>query len=52
MLLTQLRRFYDETYPEDMETFIGYFAVFGESGIEIDTTVPLAELIETKVLDH
>ena len=35
-----------------METFIGYFAVFGESGIEIDTTVPLAELIETKVLDH
>lgn len=52
MLLTQLRRFYDETYPEDMETLIGYFAVFGESEIEIDTTVPLAELIETKVLDH
>lgn len=52
MLLTQLRRFYDETYPEDMETFISYFAVFGESGIEIDTTVPIAELIVTKVLDH
>jgi hypothetical protein len=52
LLLTQLRRFYDETYPPDMETLIGYFAVFGESGIEIDTTVPLAELIETKILDH
>lgn len=52
MLLTQLQRFYDETYPESMEKLIGYFAVFGESGIEIDTTVPLAELIETKILDH
>jgi len=52
LLLTQLRRFYAETYPEDMETLISYFAVFGESGIEIDTTVPLAELIETKILDH
>ena len=52
MLLTQLRRFYNETYPEDMETFISYFAVFGESGIEVDTTLPLAELIETKVLDN
>ena len=52
MLLTQLRRFYDETYPEDMETLISYFAVFGESGIEIDTTVPLPELIEAKVLEH
>lgn len=52
MLLNQLQRFYDETYPESMEQLIGYFAVFGESGIEIDTTVPLAELIETKILDH
>lgn len=52
MLLTQLRRFYDETFPENMEILISYFAVFGESRIEIDTTVPLAELIETKVLEH
>lgn len=52
MLLTQLQRFYDETYPESMEKLISYFAVFGESGIEIDTTLPLAELIETKILDH
>ena len=35
-----------------MEILISYFAVFGESGIEIDTTVPLPELIETKILDH
>ena len=52
MLLTQLRRFYDETYPENIETLIGCFAVFGESGIEIDPTVPLPELIETKILEH
>jgi len=52
LLLTQLRRFYEETYPENMEALIGYFAVFGESGIEIDTTVPLSDLIATKILDH
>ncbi len=52
MLLTQLRRFYDETFPESMETLVSYFAVFGESGIEVDTTVPLAELIETEILEH
>ncbi|MBD3801440.1 MAG: DUF234 domain-containing protein [Campylobacterales bacterium] len=52
MLLNQLRRFYNETFPESMEILIVYFAVFGESGIEIDTTVPLPELIETKILDH
>ncbi|MEJ2501388.1 MAG: DUF234 domain-containing protein [Campylobacterales bacterium] len=52
MLLTQFRRFYDETFPESMEILISYFAVFGDSGIEIDTTLPLPELIETEILDH
>jgi len=52
LLLTQLRRFYAETFPETMEIMINYFAVFGESGIEVDTTVPLPELIETEILDH
>lgn len=52
MLLIQLRRFYDETYPDSMETLISYYAVFGESGIEIDTTVPLPDLIETHILEQ
>lgn len=52
LLLTQLRRFYETTYPGNMEKLVAYFAVFGESGIGIDTTVPLEKLIETKVLDH
>lgn len=52
MQLTSLRRFYESTYPENMEALVAYYAVFGESGIEIDATVPLNELITVKVLEH
>lgn len=52
MLLTQLRRFYEVTYPESMEMLISYFAVFGDSGIEIDTSEPIGSLIETDILEH
>lgn len=52
MLLTQLRRFYETTYPDSMEKLVAYFAVFGESGIDVETTVPLSELIEMTVLEH
>lgn len=51
MLLDALRGFYERTYPETFERLIETFAVFGESGIEIDPMLPLADLIETHVLD-
>jgi len=50
--LSALRHFYEATYPENMEALVSYFAVFGESGIEIDATVPLDELISTTILEH
>jgi hypothetical protein len=51
-LLNQFRSFYFRNYPNDMETQIAYFSVFGGLGWYIDTTKPITELIETIVLKN
>lgn len=51
-LLEQFRSFYFRNYPDDMETQIEYFSIFGGLGWEIDTTKPLSFLIEELVLQN
>ncbi|MFT7861192.1 MAG: DUF234 domain-containing protein [Sulfurimonas sp.] len=51
-LLEQFRSFYFKNYPDDMETQIAYFSVFGGLDWEIDTTKDLKELILTLVLEN
>jgi AAA+ ATPase superfamily predicted ATPase len=51
-LLEQFRSFYFKNYPDDMETQISYFAVFGGLEWEIDTTNPITELIQSLILDN
>lgn len=51
-LLEQFRSFYFRNYPDDMETQISYFAVFGGLGWDIDTTKPISTLIQTKILKN
>ena len=51
-LLDQFRSFYFRNFPDDMETQIEYFAVFGGLGLEIDTTKPIAFLIEDLILQN
>jgi len=51
-LLEQFRSFYFQNYPEDMETQISYFAVFGGLDLEIDTSKPLTQLIEELILEN
>lgn len=51
-LVEQFRSFYFQNYPDDMETLITYFAVFGGLDWEIDTTQPLEELIKTLILEN
>ena len=51
-LLTQFRSFYFRNYPEDMETQISYFAVFGGLGWDIDTARPISELIRELILGN
>lgn len=51
-LLEQFRSFYFRNYPDDMETLIEYFAVFGGLGLEIDTTQPINSLIEEFILEN
>jgi hypothetical protein len=51
-LIEQFRSFYFKNYPDDMETQISYFAVFGGLDWHIDTTKPISELIQTLVLDN
>ncbi len=52
LLIDHFRAFYRSTYPEDIETLIRYFAVFGAGGFDIDTTIPIKRLIEEKILDE
>ncbi len=52
MLLDQFRSFYFRNYPDDMEQQIEYFAVFGGLGWEIDTSKPIAYLIEELILQN
>jgi len=51
-LLEQFRSFYFRNYPDDMETQIAYFAVFGGLGWDIDTSKPIETLIQTLILDN
>lgn len=51
-LLEQFRSFYFKNYPDDMETQISYFAVFGGVDWQIDTTKDIKELITTLVLEN
>ncbi len=51
-LLDQFRSFYFRNYPDDMETQIEYFGVFGGLGWEVDTTQPLPKLIERLIFEN
>ena len=51
-LLEQFRSFYFRNYPDDMETQINYFAIFGGLGMEIDTTKSMIFLIEDLILQN
>ena len=51
-LLNQFRSFYFRNYPDDMETQIEYFALFGGLGWDIDTSKPIQYLIEELILQN
>jgi len=51
-LLEQFRSFYFNNFPDDMETQIACFALFGGLDLKIDTTQPLSELIEHVILNN
>lgn len=51
-LLEQFRSFCFQNNAADLETAIKYFAVFGGMGWSVDTTKPLDELIEEKILKN
>ncbi len=51
-LLEQFRTFYFKNYPEDMETQIAYFSVFGGVDWQIDTSLPIELLIEKLILQN
>jgi hypothetical protein len=51
-LLEQFRSFYVRNYPDDMEIQIEYFAIFGGTGWEIDTSKPMQFLIQELVLEN
>lgn len=51
-LLEQFRSFYFRNYPDDMETQIDYFSVFGGLGWDIDTSKPMITLVRTLILEN
>jgi uncharacterized protein len=51
-LLQQFRSFYFQNSPKNLEEAIEYFAIFGGMGWSVDTSKPLIELIESKVLKN
>ena len=51
-LLGQFRLFYFKNYPQDMETQISYFAVFGGLNWQIDTTQDILSLIKSLILKN
>jgi len=51
-LLEQFRSFYFRNYPDDMESQIEYFAIFGGLGWDIDTSKPIQFLIEDLILEN
>jgi len=50
--LEQFRSFYFQNNPKDIEVAIEYFSIFGGMGWSVDTSKPLLELIESKVLKN
>lgn len=50
LLLKQFRSFCYQNKATDIEKAIEYFAVFGGMGWDVDLSLPLDELIETKIL--
>ncbi len=51
-LLNQFRSFYFRNFPDDMETMIEYFSVFGGLGWKVDTTKPISTLIRELILEN
>ncbi|TKI68769.1 DUF234 domain-containing protein [Sulfurimonas crateris] len=51
-LLEQFRSFYSRNYPDDMETQIEYFSIFGGLGWELDTTKEIDSLVEELILNN
>jgi len=51
-LLEQFRAFYYRNFPNDMETQITYFAVFGGIDLEVDTTKAIDVLIKELILEN
>ena len=51
-LLQQFRSFYFRNYPNSLEENIEYFSIFGGMGWEIDTDIPIFELVEVLILDN
>lgn len=52
LLYKQFRSFCYQNKAEDIEKAIEYFAVFGGTGWDVDLSVSLDELIETKILNN
>ena len=52
LLSKQFRSFCFQNKADDLEKAIEYFAVFGGTGWDVDLSVPLDELIETKILNN
>ncbi|MBU0720825.1 DUF234 domain-containing protein [bacterium] len=52
MLIDQFRSFYFRNFPDDMETQIEYFSVFGGLGWDVDTSKPILSLIEELILQN
>lgn len=51
-LLEQFRSFYFRNYPDDMETQITYFSIFGGLGWDIDTTHSVRDLVTSLILEN
>ncbi len=51
-LLQQFRSFCFQNNPNNLEDALKYFAVFGGTSWSVDTTKPLSELIESKILKN
>lgn len=51
-LLNQFRSFYFRNYPDDMESMIEYFSVFGGLGWHVDTAKSITTLIRELILEN
>ena len=51
-LLEQFRSFYFKNYPQDMETQISYFSIFGGLEWQIDTTQDIPTLLRSLIFEN